>query len=203
MTARLAALLSGAALLVVACGGSSVDRPSSQNTAASSSGPARAALVSAADLAPCPPSSASGHDGLPTVTLLCLGRGPAVHLNGLAGRPTVVNVWGSWCVPCQAESGYLATAYDTDKSHVRFLGVDTQDESDSALDFATHVAPRMRYPSVVDPDKAVLLGLHVAPGPPETAFVSSAGRLVHVNAGAYTSYAQLQHDIATYLHVGT
>jgi hypothetical protein len=84
---------------------------------------------------------------------------------------------------------------------VRFLGVDTEDSANSALDFGTHVTPPVRYPSVVDPDKKVLLGLAKAPGPPITAFVSAAGVVVHVSTGPYQGVAQLRADIAKYLHI--
>jgi hypothetical protein len=59
----------------------------------------------------------------------------------------------------------------------------------------------VRYPSVVDPDKKVLLAIHVAPGPPETIFISRIGKIVHVHPGEYTSAAALRSDLATYLHV--
>jgi hypothetical protein len=100
----------------------------------------------------------------------------------------------------------LSSAYDALRPQVRFLGVDTADSTDSALDFAPHVRPPMRYPSVVDPDSKVLhdlalKGLSAAPGPPITVLVNSAGRVVHVKPGQYTSGAELRHDIATYLHV--
>ncbi|MGN6474540.1 MAG: TlpA family protein disulfide reductase [Mycobacteriales bacterium] len=161
-----------------------------------------ARLVSKAHLEPCPSSSASAAPrGLPNVTLACLGNGPAVHLAGLTGKPTVVNVWGSWCIPCQAEAAVLSSVFDADRGRVRFLGVDTADDVNSALDFGTHVSPPVRYPSVVDPDKKVLLGLARSPGPPLTAFISAAGAVVHVKVGPYTNAAVLRSDIATYLHV--
>jgi thiol-disulfide isomerase/thioredoxin len=121
---------------------------------------------------------------------------------GLTGMPTVVNVWGSWCPPCQAEEKYLSSAYDKDHSHVRFLGVDVVDEADSALSFVTHVSPPVHFPSVFDESRKVALGLHVA-SPPYTFFVSAAGRIVGKSAGAYSSTAQVQSDIARYLHVAT
>jgi thiol-disulfide isomerase/thioredoxin len=130
-----------------------------------------------------------------------LGNGPAVHLAGLTGMPTVVNLWGSWCIPCQQEAAVLSKVYDADRGKVRFLGVDTADDPDSALDFGAHVTPPVRYPSVVDPDKKVLLGLAKAPGPPQTAFINAAGAVVHVKIGPYTSAAALRSDLATYLHV--
>lgn len=166
-------------------------------------GPTRAELVARAALDRCPPSVAGAHvsHGLPDVTLPCLGDGPAVHLAGLRGVPTVVNIWGSWCVPCQREATYLAAVYDAMKPRVRFLGVDTEDSSDSALDFAPHVTPPMRYPSIVDEQKKVLVGLDLISVVPSTVFVDAGGHVVHKSVVAYGSVAQLRADIARYLGV--
>jgi thiol-disulfide isomerase/thioredoxin len=166
------------------------------------SDPAHAKLVQKARLQPCPPSSTRPvPDGLPDVTLSCLGNGPAVRMAGLTGTPTVVNVWGSWCIPCQKEAAALSTVYNALRPKVRFLGVDTADSANSALDFGAHVTPPIRYPSVFDPDKKVLLGLAKAPGPPITAFVDASGVVVHVATGPYDDAAQLRADVAKYLHV--
>jgi thiol-disulfide isomerase/thioredoxin len=187
-------------LAVVGCSGSSTAGTSSDRSAS------LAKLVAKAHLSVCPESStASASGGLPKVTLDCLGNGPAVDLAGLRG-PAVVNVWGSWCIPCQEEAGYLSSVYDADRGKVAFLGVDTEDQADSALDFGTHVKPPVRYPSVVDSDRKVLIGLATsglssASGPPETAFVGTSGKVVHVHPGEYHSAAALRADIATYLHV--
>jgi thiol-disulfide isomerase/thioredoxin len=140
--------------------------------------------------------------GLPDVTLPCLGNGPPVRMAGLTGRPTLVNLWGSWCVPCQAEEKYLSSAYDQTRGKVRFLGVDTVDQADSALDFDAHVSPPVHFPSVFDPDKKVLLGLHFT-GPPRTVLLDSSGRIVHTRNTPYPSTAAVLTDIATYLRVPT
>ena len=165
--------------------------------------PRHSQLVAAAHLDRCPPStSTSVAGGLPDVTLPCLGAGPAVHLPGLVGKPLVVNIWGTWCGPCQAETRYLSAVYDQVKSQVRFLGVDTEESSpDSALAFAPHVRPPMRYPSVLDDNKAVLLGLHGFVAVPSTVFVSASGKIVKQVSSAYRSAAQLKADIARYLGV--
>jgi cytochrome c biogenesis protein CcmG/thiol:disulfide interchange protein DsbE len=186
--------------LVLLVGCTSTSTPSGTRTLRPD--PQRSALVAKADLDPCPTSAGSSvQGGLPDVTLPCLGAGPAVHLAGLTGKPTVVNIWGSWCGPCQRETPFLSQAYDALKSKVRFLGVDDEDEPDSALDFATHVSPPMRYPSVVDDNKAVLLGLNLASAVPSTVFVGRDGRVVGRSLHAYTSVAQLRADIARYLGV--
>lgn len=197
MSPRLGRSLAAVALASVAgCSGAS-----SGGSAHSTPDPDFARLLSAARLAPCPASSpAAVSGGLPDLTLHCLGDGPAVHLAGLKG-PAVVNVWGSWCGPCQKEAGFLSAVARDLRHEVSFLGVDTEDSSDSALDFGIHVNPPVRYPSVVDPDRKVLIALAKAPGPPETAFVGRDGKVVHVHTGGYASAAALRADIATYLHV--
>lgn len=167
-------------------------------------GPNHAQLVAKAQLDPCPASTSTKSSvSLPDVTLPCLGIGPAVHLAGLAGAPTVVNVWGSWCGPCQAETTYLSTAYDELKPRVRFLGVDTEDTNDSALDFAPHVKPAMRYPSVVDQNKKVLIGLNLFNAVPTTIFVDASGKVRHISPGPYRSTKTLLADIKRYLGVST
>ncbi len=125
-----------------------------------------------------------------------------MHLAGLVGKPLVLNVWGTWCGPCQAETRYLATVYDELKPRVRFLGVDTEEtDYNGALAFAPHVRPPMRYPSVIDNDKAVLLGLHGPIGVPSTVFVDASGKVVHRASGPYRSADALRADIKRYLGV--
>jgi cytochrome c biogenesis protein CcmG/thiol:disulfide interchange protein DsbE len=165
-------------------------------------GPSQDQLIARADLDPCPASVDSVIKGsLPHLTLPCLGAGPPVHLAGLRGLPTVLNIWGSWCGPCQAETTYLSTAYDELKLRVRFLGVDTDDSTDSALDFAPHVKPPMHYPSVVDNDKKVLIGLNLSSAVPTTVFVDASGKVRHVSPGPYRSTSSLLADIKSYLGV--
>jgi cytochrome c biogenesis protein CcmG/thiol:disulfide interchange protein DsbE len=197
---RLAGLVA-ATILVSGCTGSST----SDNFPAPSfsPNPKHGRLVAAAHLDKCPPSqSTSASGGLPDVTLPCLGAGPAVHLSGLVGKPLVLNIWGTWCGPCIAETRYLSTVYDELRPRVRFLGVDTDETShDAGLSFAPQVRPPMRYPSVLDFDKKVLLGLHGFVGVPQTVFVDASGKVVHRVSAAYRSAADLRADIAHYLGV--
>jgi len=159
-------------------------------------------LVAKAALDPCPASASTHpHKSLPNLTLPCLGDGPAVHLSGLSGTPTVLNIWGSWCGPCQAETRYLSTVYDAAKGKVRFLGVDTEDDPKSALDFAPHVSPPMHYPQVVDKNKQVLIGLNTPSAVPTTVFVDASGRVAHVTHLPYHSAAALRADIRRFLGV--
>ena len=188
-----------AAVLLGGCSGAS--RPTVEPAFATP--PAYDALVARAALDRCPASSPAAHvqHSLPDLTLPCLGAGPAVRLAGLSGRPTVVNIWATWCGPCQAETRYLSTVYDAARGAVRFLGVDTEDDPRSALDFAPHVTPPMRYPQVVDRSKKLLIALRIPSNVPTTVFVAGDGRVVHVSPGAYHSTAALRADIRRYLKV--
>jgi cytochrome c biogenesis protein CcmG, thiol:disulfide interchange protein DsbE len=205
MRRRLAAALIAVAAVCAACGGASGSTGSGPGAASSKDGPSvtkdpsTASLAKAAHLPPCPTSAATAAShGLPDVTLDCLGSGPAVHVAGLAGTPTVVNLWAAWCTDCHAELAY----FDALSTHhgVRVLGVDTEDTDGNALSFAAAYRPALRYPSVTDPSRTVLTGIH-APGLPATAFLDSAGAVVHVHIGPYASAAALRQDVATYLHV--
>lgn len=163
-----------------------------------------AALVTRARLSPCPATSTGKPvaGGLPDLTLPCLGRGPVVHLAGLRGRPTVVNIWAQWCVPCGREAAVLSTVARQQRS-VRFLGVDTEELSSAdlngSLTFDMAAKPPIHYPSVED-ETAQLLH-HYALGPPVTLLVAPSGRVVHTIAGQLTGIAQLRSAIRRYLEV--
>ena len=164
--------------------------------------PDHAHLVAAARLEPCPASSGgSVSGGLPDVTLQCLGNGPAVHMSALRGTPMLVNLWGSWCGPCQKETPSLQRAHARLGDRVQFLGVDTEDQADSALDFAAHVKPPMRYPSVLDDNKTVLLSVHGPSAVPMSLFVDASGHIVHVSIQAYDSVGAVLSDVQRYLGV--
>lgn len=54
-------------------------------------------------------------------------------LVGLRGRPVILNMWASWCVPCRAEAPILERASKANGEDVTFIGVASQDRlSDSA-----------------------------------------------------------------------
>lgn len=193
--------LLGVAALLIAAAAACSSSQASVGPGPGGGNPSLAKLIAKADLRPCPTSSSTPvSGGLPDLTLPCLGNGPQVHLAGLTGKPMVINIWGSWCGPCQTEMHFFSSAYDQDRHQVRFLGVDSVDEAGSALDFDAHVTPPVHYPSVFDENHKVELGLGTE-ATPTTVFVSPTGQIVHQHSGPYLSGSQLQSDIARYLHV--
>lgn len=127
-----------------------------------------------------PSSSATAGAGFPDQVLSCLGRGPAVQMSGLSGKPTVVNLWASWCEPCRREAPRFGRAAGAVGSKVRFLGVDIKDDPGAARAFLSEFT--IRYPQVTDPDGTFLAQLHL-PGLPVTYLLDRNGRVVYQHIG--------------------
>lgn len=114
-------------------------------------------------------------EALPDDFLGCLGGGPARSANLGDGRPTVVNLWASWCAPCVREMPALQGVFQQTNGAVRFVGVDTQDERDSALGLLEFTG--VTYEQRDDPDALVRAALR-APGLPVTLVYDAGGREV-------------------------
>ena len=107
-------------------------------------------------------------------------------LTQLRGTPVVVNVWASWCGPCEAEAPLLRDAAARYGHRVQFLGVDILDSLDGARSFiADHAIP---YPSVFDPQGAIRDSLGMI-GQPVTVFYDANGTLVSKWPGQLTRTA--------------
>lgn len=113
--------------------------------------------------------------GLPAVELPCLGSGPARAVSAGDGRPTVVNLWASWCAPCVREMPLLERTAQRAGSAARFVGIATQDERDSAAGLL--VATGVRYDQYDDPDGTVRNAVR-AVGLPVTLVFDAQGREV-------------------------
>lgn len=152
-------------------------------------------LRASAALDPCP---AALSPELPDLELPCLSGGGDVALAAAPpGRPTLVNVWGSWCTPCVREVPLLADFARRAGDRVALVGVLTQDSLQAALTFAAESG--MRWPSVVDDDGAVMRAY--SPAPPVTLFVTADGRVAHVKRGEFTDLAQIEALVAQHLGI--
>jgi len=155
----------------------------------------------AAGIEDCPstmPTRALG-EGLPTLTLDCLGGGRPVHLAGLHGKPIVINLWASWCGPCREELPLLAKADREFGDNVQFLGIDFADDAPDAA-IALAAKEGVTYPLLTDPKSSVKTGLKVI-GLPQTVFVDSRGTIVATERRAYRSYDDLTNAISKHLGV--
>ena len=202
MRARLT--LAALALVLTACSGprSDYDGPTFGGGAApKTDGGELAADKKQAGIEDCPTSdgTAATKDALPDVTLDCLGGGSPVRLSGLAGTPTVINLWASWCAPCREELPLLAKAHRAYGDKLRIIGVDFDDSApDSALELAEQSG--VTYPLLSDPDSDTQAALKVI-GLPQTVFVDAQGTMVATERVAFRSYADLTAAIEKHLGV--
>jgi cytochrome c biogenesis protein CcmG/thiol:disulfide interchange protein DsbE len=117
------------------------------------------------------------------------------RIAALRGYPVVVNVWGSWCVPCRSEYPLLQKASVEHAKQVAFLGIATQDAKAAAAQFLKTVP--VPYPSYLDFDGSVAKGLGLI-GTPSTIFYDARGRQVTLHQGEYKTMADLEADIRRY-----
>ena len=159
------------------------------------------APAAAADLRACPTASvdpAANAGDLPDQTLDCLGDGPAVNFASLTGKPTILNVWASWCPPCVAELPWIAELDDQAKDQVQVIGIDVNDERDSALSMLASAG--VHYPVVFDPEGRTRATLGWA-GTPMTLFIRPDGTVAHRVDGRLPDASTLRQLAQQYLGV--
>ncbi|MGC3954668.1 MAG: TlpA disulfide reductase family protein [Propionicimonas sp.] len=142
----------------------------------------------AAGIEDCPqPTGEPVPDGLPDLTLDCLGGDATVPLGALRG-PLLINLWAQWCLPCRQEAPVLA-AFDAARDDVGVLGINYDDpEPDWAIEFAR--ISGWTWPQLADPDKTIRASLGI-PGLPVTLLLDADGRIVRRHFGAFEDLDQL------------
>ncbi|MGW5745354.1 TlpA family protein disulfide reductase [Amycolatopsis sp. NPDC003861] len=91
-----------------------------------------------------------------------MAPGRDLKLSSFRDQVVVLNLWGSWCAPCRAETHALEAVYTATRSRgVQFLGVNVRDERTAAQDFVTNF--QVSYPSIYDPSGRALLALNGFP----------------------------------------
>lgn len=137
-----------------------------------------------------------GAEAAPPLHLPRLGGGPAVGLPGLGHRPIVVNFFASWCTACQSELRAVATV--ADQHRVTFVGVDTNETSQSA---AQRMLARVHASYPVGVGGTSQASEYRAPGLPTTVFIDSRGRIVAMALGALT-VSELERWVSELQHQG-
>ena len=108
------------------------------------------------------------------------------------GTVVVLNVWGSWCQPCQAEAPILEEAhakYANDPT-VQFMGINVGESAETGK--AAGEAWGLGYPSLTDPDRVLASSLDgLANATPTTLVLDEQGRVAARISGAVTSTSTL------------
>jgi cytochrome c biogenesis protein CcmG/thiol:disulfide interchange protein DsbE len=131
------------------------------------------------------------------IELGCLDGTTGARLGGLRG-PTVLNVWGSWCGPCQEEIPILRSFYAKAKGKVSLVGVDVEEAH--IKDGRTFVERNgILWPNLYDEDGSSrkYFGL----GVPVTWFISPDGSIAGKKIGVLKHEAELIALTSKYLGV--
>ena len=146
----------------------------------------------------CPAAPGGGPAALAGVRVQCLADGATIDLGGLlAGRAALVNVWATWCQPCQEELPVLA-AYSTAPGAVPVLGLAVQSDPAGALDLLTRL--HVRFASVLDPDGAALRAVRGPDALPASFVIGSDGSVQFVtDPRLFRTVDQVRQTVARYL----
>jgi cytochrome c biogenesis protein CcmG, thiol:disulfide interchange protein DsbE len=121
------------------------------------------------------------------------GRG---SLADYRGRWVLVNFWASWCIPCRDEAPVLEEFQrQHGKSGFTVLGVDTQDLSGDAEDFASKYG--LDYPQLHD-GEGKYAHEYGTTGVPENFLVGPTGKVKWVWPGPVDE-KRLQQEVAPFL----
>ncbi len=112
-------------------------------------------------------------------------------LADLKGKVVVLNVWASWCKPCEQEAPQLEQAWESykDKGLV-LIGVDYVDTPSGAMSYLKKF--KITYPNAPDLQSAISSVLNRNMGVPETYFIDKTGVLRHVEIGPFTTVEDFQ-----------
>lgn len=95
----------------------------------------------------------------------------------LRGQPALLNVWGSWCVNCRREHGFLTEVAED----LPVFGLNWNDEPEAARQWLRDLGDPYAF-SAYDAEGRVAIDLGVY-GAPETFLLDGNGRIVYKHVG--------------------
>ena len=113
-----------------------------------------------------------------------------IDLADYRGEVVVLNLWGSWCIPCRAEAPRLQEA--SENLDAAFVGLSFRESSfDNARAFEREFA--ITYPTIADSGEGTLaLGRFRPTSPPTTYVLDREGRVAALITGAVRSLSTLE-----------
>lgn len=129
------------------------------------------------------------------ITLPCLDSASKIDFQAIRG-PVVVNVFGSWCAPCQEEIPHFIDLAKTKK--VAIVGVDVEEPS-VERGRAFVIKKGMSWPVLFDVNSTTrgLFGF----GVPVTWFIDANGKVTYKQIGLIHSDAVLNSEVTKYLGI--
>lgn len=105
--------------------------------------------------------------------------GRTITNEALAGRPYLINVWGSWCPACRIEHPFIVRLGE--EAPVPLVGINWKDERDDALRWLDRFGDGWDL-QIVDYDSDLVIDLGVVAAP-ETFLVDHNGIIRHKHTG--------------------
>jgi thiol-disulfide isomerase/thioredoxin len=115
--------------------------------------------------------------------------GKPLSLSSMRGKPTVVNVWGSWCADCHLEQPAIVAAAKRLGDKANFIGIDSRDNG-TAQAKAYVARYGITWPSLFNPGGEALLAFPGVIGSnsiPSTVVLDARGRPAYAVNGAVPS----------------
>jgi peroxiredoxin len=127
--------------------------------------------------------------------------GGTVDVAAYKGHAVVLNVWGSWCPPCQAEARDVqAASQQLAGDGVKFLGINVRETGGVSAAQAFQRTYGITYPSLYDENSDYLLALRgvvAANAIPSTVVLDPQGRVAARFSGRITTttLVDVVHDV--------
>ena len=117
-----------------------------------------------------------------------------INLSELRGKVVVINVWASWCKPCEQEALDLQRFWEAYQARdVVLIGVDYVDTPSGALTYMKKF--RITFPNAPDLQSSISSTLNRNMGVPETYFIDREGVLKYIQVGPFTSVEDIQNIV--------
>ena len=114
-----------------------------------------------------------------------------MSLSALQGKVVVINVWASWCKPCEQEAPELQKFWETYQGRdVVLIGVDYVDTPSGAMTYMKKF--KITFPNAPDLQSEISSTLNRNMGVPETYFIDQQGILKYVQVGPFASVEEIQ-----------
>ena len=118
-----------------------------------------------------------------------------MKLSDLQGKIVVINIWASWCKPCEQEAPDLQEAWQfyKDSDDVVFIGVDYVDTPAGADEYLTKF--NISFPNAPDLKSNISSILNRQMGVPETYIIDREGILQNIKIGPFASVDEIKSMI--------
>lgn len=118
----------------------------------------------------------------------------SVNISDLQGKVVILNVWASWCKPCEQEAPDLQAFWQEYQDRdVVLIGVDYVDTPVGAYSYLKKF--QITFPNAPDLQSAISAALNRKMGVPETYFIDRHGVLHYVQVGPFSSVQQIKNIV--------